>query len=501
MKALIVFAIATLYSAGFLYAQDVHTASTRQMSLAEVLSLSNASAEAKIARYTFLSSHWEYESVRKNILPTLSFSGTLPQINRSFTKATLPDGREAFVSQFYGDYSGGLELQQVIPQTNTKISVSSGLERLDLYGQEHTKSYLATPFKVGVSQSLFTYNADKWERKINPVKYNAAKQRYLQEREAVYAKAAALYFDLLSAQEQYKNAKNIRAYSDTLYAMASEKYRKQSIVESEYLQVELNALQAEYEERNCYRLWKEALFTLKDFLSVEDSEEWILTMPDQERLPLVSQELALNEASENNSVYHEFKQKEIEAHSNLIRSKTANRFSMDIYASFSLNQNAGALAKSYTDLLDQEMVSVGLRIPILDWGRSKSQIKMAQAQKDVTLLQIDQERRTFVRELISLVEELGVQEQKVLLSRRAIDIANRKLSIETLMYRLAKVDFSHYQDALIDQKSCLITYLEDQKQYWLLYYSVRKTTLYDFMESQKIETSFKDLLLGDVVSR
>lgn len=226
---------------------DTAASVSRQLDLTEVLAMSEGSAEAQIARHTFLASHREYETVRKEILPTLSFSGTLPQISRTFSKTTLPDGRETFVPQFYGDYSGGLQLSQFIPQTNTTITVGTSLERLDIYGSERSKSYLATPFGIGISQSLFTYNASRWERKLNPIKYSAARQRYLQEREAVYSRAVELYFDLLMAQEAYRSAAEDRAYADTLHAMAKEKHAGGKIVESELLEVELNALQAGYE--------------------------------------------------------------------------------------------------------------------------------------------------------------------------------------------------------------------------------------------------------------
>lgn len=468
----------------------------KMVTLDEVLERANGSLDAQIARQVFLESHWEYEIVRKDVLPSLSFTGTLPQINRAFTKTTLPDGRETFVSQFYGDYAGSLQLTQFLPWTNTQISVSSGLERLDLYGQNRTKSYLSTPFNIGVTQSLFTYNSRKWEQKINPVKYNAAKQKYLQAREDVYLKAIELYFDLLLAQKRYDNARLNRSYADTLYKIVQERYRQQVVSESEYLQVELNVLQAEYEEENCARLWQEAMASLKDFLLVEENVIWLLDLPPRTLIPVVSIEQALSEAMENNSIYHEFRQREFEAQSNLVRSKSENRFSLDVYASFSLNQNAGSLAKSYIDLMDQEMVSVGIRIPILDWGKSQGKIKIAKAQKELVLLQIDQERRAFSRELEASVLKLGIQGSKLLLSERAMAVASKRLEAERLLYRLSKTDFSDFHTATGEKDACLNTYLEDLKTYWLLYYSIRKITLYDFSANHKIAFSLQDLISG-----
>lgn len=467
---------------------------SRQLNLADVLAMSEGSAEAQIARHTFLSSHWEYEVVRKEVLPTLSFSGTLPQISRTFSKTTLPDGRETFVPQFYGDYSGGLQLSQFIPQTNTTITVGTSLERLDIYDSERSKSYLATPFGIGISQSLFTYNPSRWERKLNPVKYSAAKQRYLQEREAVYSRAVELYFDLLMAQEAYRSAAEDRAYADTLHAMAKEKHLGGKIVESELLEVELNALQAGYEVETGYDRWQEALMALKDFLLAEEGAVWELEMPGRAVMPSLSVEKALEEAQANNAAYHEFRQREIEAEANLMRARTENRFSMEIYASFGLNQNAGTLAGSYMDLLDQEMVSVGLSIPIVDWGRAKGRINMARSEQAVELLRIGQEERDLEREIAVMVTNFASQGRKVEIARRSLEVSEKRLETEKLLYVMAKTDFSRYRDARADKDNSLDQYLEALKQYWLLYYAIREKTLYDFSKGEKISVSFEELL-------
>lgn len=490
--------IACFLFSGILFAQlpcgDTAVSLSRRLGLWDVLAMSEGSAEAQIARHTFLASHWEYEVVRKEILPTLSFSGTLPQISRTFSKTTLPDGRETFVPQFYGDYSGGLQLSQFIPQTNTTITVGTSLERLDVYGGERSKSYLATPFGVGISQSLFTYNASRWERKLNPVKYSAARQRYLQEREAVYGRAAELYFDLLMAQEAYRSAAEDRAYADTLFVMAQEKYAGGRIVESELLEVELNALQAGYEMETLYDGWQEALMALKDFLVLEDEAVWELSVPGSRFFPGLSVRKALEEAQANNALYHEFRQREIEAEANLMRSRTENQFSMEIYASFGLNQNAGTLAGSYMDLLDQEMVSVGLNIPIVDWGRAKGRINMAKSEKEVERLRIAQEERDLEREIAVTVTSFSSQGRKVELARRSLEVAGKRLELEKLLHGMARTDFSRYRDARVDKDNSLGQYLEALKQYWLLYYAIREKTLYDFSKGEKIEVSFEELL-------
>lgn len=459
----------------------------RTVSIENVLEWSIQSDQAIIAQKTFMESHWEYVAVKKERLPELSFSGTLPQINRSFTRTTLSDGRETFVPQFYGDYEGCLRLTQFIPYTNTRISVSSGLERLDLYGVNRNKSYLATPFNVSISQSLFTYNANKWEQKITPIKYSVAQQKYIQERENIHIHAIELYFEALLQQEQYINARNDRKAADTIHAIAYAKFICNTITESDYLQVKLSLLQAEYEEDKELLEKVSAENELKDFLALSHDKTWFFILPSVELFPQIDEKTALHEIAENNPLYYEFLQREWEAKSNLAQAKSENRFSMEIYASFSLNQNAEHLPQTYASLLDREMVSVGLQIPLLDWGKAKSRVNKAKVSQESVQLQIHQDKQNIERELKQNIAQFVMHAKKLKISKQAYEISTQRAEMERLQYTLSKISFTEYRDAITQKNDCLNTYIADLKQYWILYYTIRKTTLYDFITNQKLE--------------
>lgn len=459
---------------------------SRTVSLENVLEWSTQSNQAILSQQTFMENHWEYMAVKKGLLPILSFTSS-PQINRSFTRTTLNDGRETFVPQFYGDYEGHLLLTQIIPYTNTRISISSGLERLDLYGIDKTQSYLSTPFNVSVTQSLFTYNAGKWEQKITPIKYSVATQKYIQEREDIYIRAIELYFEALLLQEQYTNARNDRDAADTLHSIAYTKFSRNAITESDYLQVKLTLLQAEYEQESKHLEKESAENVLKDFLSHPQDKQWNFVIPVLEIFPTIDEKTALHEAEENNPLYHEFRQREWEAKSNLAQAKSENRFSMEIYASFSLNQNAEHLPRAYTSLLDREMVSVGVQIPILDWGKAKSRINKAKAAQESVQIQIRQDRQNFERELKRTIAQFVIHAGKVKISQQTYEIAIQRAEMERLQYTLSKINFTEYRDAVTQKNDCLNTYIEDLKQYWMLYYTIRRITLYDFSTNKRLE--------------
>ena len=50
---------------------------------------------------------------------------------------------------------------------------------------------------------------------------------------------------------------------------------------------------------------------------------------------------------------------------------------------------------AYNPLKDNQIVEVGLSIPILDWGKRKGKVKVAESNRDVVLSKIRQEQMDF----------------------------------------------------------------------------------------------------------
>ena len=57
---------------------------------------------------------------------------------------------------------------------------------------------------------------------------------------------------------------------------------------------------------------------------------------------------------------------------------------------------------AYNPLKDNQIVEVGLSIPILDWGKRKGKVKVAESNRDVVLSKIRQEQMDFNTSTVSL---------------------------------------------------------------------------------------------------
>ena len=90
----------------------------------------------------------------------------------------------------------------------------------------------------------------------------------------------------------------------------------------------------------------------------------------------------MGEARSNTSMGLNFDRQVLEAESNLNMAKMQGRFDAEINASYGLTQTAIDFNQAFNKPLDEERVSVGITIPILDWGQAKGRIKMAEGSRD-----------------------------------------------------------------------------------------------------------------------
>ena len=88
-------------------------AAVRAMSLDGVVAMAKSDSRvAAQARDRYRSSLWQFRVQRASFLPTLALVGTAPDLTRSISKLSLPDGSEAFVRQSYN--SSGLRLSELV---------------------------------------------------------------------------------------------------------------------------------------------------------------------------------------------------------------------------------------------------------------------------------------------------------------------------------------------------------------------------------------------------
>ena len=491
MKQYIILIFITL-SSTFLPAQT-----TKKYTLQEVIHIAQKqSPDALMAIHRFRKSYWSYRTFKASYLPQLSFDATLPSINRSINPIASQEGTTVYTSQSLTNYSGGLSLNQKIGFTGGEVFLNTGAQRLDNFvGNTSSHQYLANIVNIGISQPLFTYNPYKWDKKIEPLKYEKAKRTYLESNEQVAIKAIDYFFSLLSAQiEQQIALKNYHNY-DTLYQIAKGRFNLGKIAENELLQLQLNFLKADASVEQARLNYNDKLYRFKSFLRLKDEAAVKLIPPVLTSFFKVPVKKAIEEAKNNTSTGLSFQQRLLEAASELNQAKLTGRFNMNIYASFGLTQTAGNLPDAYLDPLDQERVSLGIHLPLLDWGRAKGNIRIAQSNEDLVKTAVEQDRIDFEQNIFLKVMNFGMQKKQLTIAAKSDTVAQRRFDVTQKRYMIGKInDVLELNNAQIDNDNAMLNYLNALKNYWENYYELRKLTLFDFQDNQPIKLDTKQLI-------
>ncbi len=467
----------------------------RKLTLEEAIEIAHSqSPDALNAKQAFKASFWEYRTFRGTYLPQLGMTGTIPNINRSIQKYTNPNGIESFLPQQYTSYIANLALTQKIGLTGGTISLNSGLQRVDNTSDSTTTSYLSTPINIGYTQPFFVFNPFKWERKIEPLKYDQAKRKYLEDCEQISITATNYFFSLLQAQIEKKIAETNMSNYDTLYKIAKGRYQLGKIAENDLLLLELNVLKAEAAVENANLALDNASFGLKSFLRIKDTIPLILIPPANIDYFSVDPKIAVEQANTNSSSALDFKKRLLEAARDVNQAKMEGRFDAELSAVFGLTQSAATLDKAYKNPLNQQQVALGLTIPILDWGVARGKIKMAQSQEEIVKNSVEQDIIDFQRNVYLKVVQFNMQKKQLMIAAKSDTVAKKTYDVTKGRYLIGKINsILDLNNAQINTDDAEISYYQALQTYWRTYFELRKQTLYDFNLKQTIPFDFSVL--------
>jgi len=444
------------------------------------------STEAKRAQNNYLGAWYQYRLYKKSYLPTLSLSGTLPAFNRSISKITMPDGSEAFISQSFGNYSGSLSLTQPIPFMGGQFFISSGLQRLDVYRDSTTTSYLANLINIGIRQPFSLYNPYKWQKKIEPLQYKEAKQTYIEALENTALQAIERFFALLEAQTNYELLLQNKINTDTLLQITHERFALGKITEDEVLQIEVNLLNLTFQIEELQNALQDKQATLAIFLNIPETS-FYLQIPEILNIFTINREQAYEQAVANGSQEIAHKRRLLEAQREVARAKSENSFSIDLYASLGLSQSAYKLKEAYKSPLDQEQITLNLNIPILNWGTVRIRRKIAELQLSNVSLTIDQEQLDFKRQVNNTVNQYNIQSTQLQVVQKTIELSQKRYEMSKERFLGGKIGFLDYSVAQNERDHSQIGYIQTLQKIWSKYYEIRKLTLFDFIENKQIE--------------
>ena len=373
-------------------------------------------------------SYWRFRNYQAGFLPQLRIDATLPQYSNSVNRLTNDSGQDIFVRSNQSSLDGTLSLNQNIALTGGTISLSSQLERVDVFGDNASTGFSVIPFSINYRQNSLFYNPFKWQKKIEPLIYEEAKREFIERMEEISLSTSRRYFALLKSQVQTRISKSNYSNQDTLFQISKGRFKMGKIAENDLLQIELSVLNSENDVITQEVNFKRSSQNLSRYL-VLDTENILLSTPKELTSFTVTVDKALEEAKSNRKAVIEFRRRRLEAEQDVAEVKGSNRLQMSLRANFGISQQGAVFNNLFQDFNQQQNVVVSLGIPILDWGVSKSRRKLVEANKDLVNTNIEIQEQEFEQEIYLHVLNWQNQRNFLKTAEKAQEIAIKRYEI------------------------------------------------------------------------
>ena len=458
------------------------------------------SIDATVALGELRSAYWQWRSYKADLLPEVSLSGTLPSWNKRYNSYQQADGSLSFVRNNYLGLDGAVNIKQKLWPTGGTLSVESSLDYLHQSGGVSGNQFMSLPVAVTLSQPLFGVNHQKWDRRIEPLRYREAQARFLTETEQVAMQAISLYFGLLLAGEQVNIARQNLQTAEKLYEVAQAKRRMGTISENDVLQLRLDVLTARSALTNSESTRQARQFALRSFLDVEADIDPI--MPEDLPLPSLDREgqgvgllyeEVLAHALQNNAMATTMRRRQMEA-DYAVASARANRQSVNLYAQLGYTGTGENMSNAYRNLLSNEVIQVGITVPLLDWGKRKGQRKMAESNRDIIQGQLRQQSQEFRQNIFILTEQFNNQAEQLRIAIEADTIARRRYHTNVETFKIGSISTLELSNAQTAKDQARQNRIQQLFNYWYYYYQLRSIALWDFERGCELTADVERLI-------
>lgn len=472
-----------------LHSQNINLSLQKSIDIA-----SDSSLQAYINKNRYMSSYWEYKSYKAARLPSVTLNMTPLRYNRDFTQRYDSELNVDVYKQQQSLYSyGNVSVIQNLDLTGGTFFMNSSLSRYQNYGEYSYTQFNTVPVQVGYSQSLFGFNRFKWQKKIEPLKFDKAQKQFLYSREQISETVISHFFDLAFTKLEYEMARETVGSSDTLYRIGQKRQEIASISQSDLLTLKLDAVNASNSLKNAETAHQKSEFSFLKYLSLPNETSLHLEIPDAPVAIIISVDEALKYARENNPRYLEYRQRLLESQRELEQTKKTSNFNADLSLSIGYNQAANKLFNAYKTPLEQDIISFSLSIPLLDWGVRKGKVNMAINNLNVTKLSIKQEEQELEQEVIVTVREFNIQQSLLSSAKEAVKLATLAYQTTKERFIIGKADLNSLTLSLNRQNTAQRNYISSLRSYWLSYYKLRRLTLYDFFKKEELSVDFKTI--------
>ncbi|QHL87895.1 TolC family protein [Nibribacter ruber] len=468
------------------YAQQTVSSVGRQLTLQETIDLAlSSSIAAKQAVTNKTSSYWQYRTFKSNYRPQLILKGTLPDFSRTNKAVEQPDGTTEYRAVSISNSDMALSVSQSIGLTGGEVFVTSLTQRFDDFNRG-IRNYNSFPAIFGINQPLFGYNGLAWDKKIEPLRYQEAERQYVEDRETLATTATQRFFEVLLQQVNHEIASKNVTNNQALFKVAEEKYRLGRLSRNELLQLKLSLMNAQMAQAQAATELKTATMQFAAYVGLPQGEKVTVMAPQEVPELQVEEQAALDQARQNRKEHFQFQRKVLQAQQDVAAARGNGGFNANLYATYGLSKSARNITESFSSPENQQQVTVGFSLPIVDWGQQKGRVKTAQAKLQLTQYTVEQEQTAFEQSVLTQVNQIELLQERLKITAAADSIGQERYDITKATFLVGRISITDLNIALQEKDQARRAFISALQDFWVAYYRLRALTLYDFERGQPL---------------
>ncbi|MFC2115675.1 TolC family protein [Bacteroidota bacterium] len=459
---------------------------TLSLSLKNVVDLAiTQSTSIKYMQNSNVRSYWRWKNFQTGFRPQLILTGDLPNFTHSTEPITQPDGSIEFKKVSNARMFANLALSQSIAATGTYIYAATSVYRIEDFYNNNVE-FSGTPVSVGFVQPVFSYNRLRWAKRTEPLIYEESMRRFIESVEEISLTATYRFFRFLRVQTNLNLAEsNLKNSNDNL-RIAETRKELGSISENDFSRIRLSVINARKALNKATMDMKNADFELKSFVQLNPENELELELPLNIFLFDIDMEKARREAQLNRKETPNFERRLIEADRDLVEAKRDNSLRATLRGSYGMTNTAPSVGGIYDQPEQQQMLRLSLSVPILDWGRSASKIKLAESQRELVVYDVENDKQRFDREVVVQVDMFSLLKDQLNTAKEADNVAENGYQIALRKFQNGEISITDLNISLQEREKAKRDYIGSLEDYWVAYHRLRILTLYDFEMQEKI---------------
>lgn len=421
-------------------------------------------------------------------LPQLSINATPADLRKDIQPVIQPDGSTLFTPVEQKTAQAGLTLSQLFPLTGATFSITSFVQRYERTGvATPSLTYSTAPVAFEITQPVFRPNAQRWDSRVENVTLDAAERQYLEDREGVAISATQAFFDLYIAQKRLENAELNVGRNDTLFTINKGRLEVGKIGENDLLQSELSLLRSRSQAENARLQFQRAEAAFRLAVKLPANAPVAIEAPTTVPTLVADTLVAVEQALRNSARIKNLELASVSARRSVVQAGLSRFPGANVTARFGLSQTADELNLAYKDPLESQRFTLGVNVPLFSWGALGADAQQARANQ--RRVEADNQRsQEEVRQAAHFAAlQLSLSKRNLEVTAKADTVAQQRYEVAYNRYVIGRISIDNLYIAQNEKDQAFNQYLEALQNYWLAYYRLRQTTLYDFEKGSPIQ--------------